>query len=69
MAIVKVIELIAESSQSWEAAAQEAVKEAAKTLTGIQGVYIENFQAIVKENKVVSYRVDAKVSFIVKEQR
>jgi flavin-binding protein dodecin len=65
MAILKVIELLSESETSWEAAAQEAVKAAAKTVDNIKSVNIENLQAIVEDNKVVKYRVNAKVSFIV----
>ena len=65
MAIVKVIELLSESQNGWEAAAQEAVAEANKTIKNIQSIYIENFQAIVDEGKIVNYRVNCKVSFIV----
>jgi len=65
MAVVKVIELLAESSVSWEAATKEAINEASKTLTNIQSVYVENLQAIVKDNEITHYRVNAKVSFIV----
>jgi len=65
MAILKVIELLSESETSWEEAAQEAVKAASKTVDNIKSVNIENLQAIVEDNKVVKYRVNAKVSFIV----
>ncbi len=67
MAVVKVIEILAESTESWEAATQAAVAEAAKTVRGIQTVYINNMQAIVEGNKVVRYRVDAKITFIVQD--
>ncbi|MBP8718388.1 MAG: dodecin domain-containing protein [Candidatus Atribacteria bacterium] len=65
MAVVKVIEILAESDKSWEDATKVAVEEAAKTVRNIQAVYIKNFQAIVEDNEVVRYRVDAKISFIV----
>ncbi len=67
MSVVKVIELIAESSESWEAAAQNAITEASKTLENIQTVYVEHFQAIVKGTKIVKYRVNAKISFVVND--
>lgn len=67
MAIVKVIELVADSNESWEAATQVAVTEASKTITNIQNVFVKNFQAIVNENKIVKYRVNVKVSFIVQD--
>lgn len=66
MAVVKVIELLAESKNGWDAATQEAVNEAAKTVNNIQSVYVENMQAIVENNKIVNYRVNVKISFLVK---
>lgn len=66
MAVVKVIEVIAESTESWEAAVQEAVTEAGKTLDSIQTAYVHDFQAIIEGNKIVKYRVNTKISFIVK---
>jgi len=67
MAVVKVIEILAESTKSWEDATKLAVSEAAKTVRNIKTVYIESFQAVVEKNEVVRYRVDAKISFIVEE--
>lgn len=66
MAIVKVIEVIAESTESWEKAAQEAVKEASKTVENIKSVYIKEFKASVCDNKIEKYLVNAKISFQVK---
>lgn len=65
MAVVKVIELLAESSNGWEAAVQEAITKASETVKNIQSVYIENLQANVEKGKIVNYRVNVKVSFIV----
>lgn len=62
--ILKVIEVLAESEKGWEDAAAQAVAKAAKTLNNIRSIYIENFEAKVEKNKIVSYRVNAKISFI-----
>ncbi len=67
MPVVKVIELLAESDESWEAATQTAIDEASKTVRSIKSVYIKEFQAIVENDEVVKYRVNAKVSFVVKD--
>jgi len=64
MAVVKVVELLAESKESWEDAARQAVKEAAASIRGVQSVYISEFQAIVENDQVKSFRVNAKVSFV-----
>ena len=68
MAVVKVIELLAESEKGWEAAAKEAVAEASKTVKNIRSLYVESFQAIVENNEIINYRIDAKISFVVGEK-
>ena len=63
MAIVKVIEVLAQSDKSWEDATQKAVQDAASTLKGIKSVYVKNLQADVQGNKIVNYRINAKITF------
>ena len=63
MSIVKVIEVLAESRESWEDATHQALAEASKTLHNIRSIYIEHMQATVKDNKIEWYRVNAKISF------
>jgi flavin-binding protein dodecin len=68
MAIVKVIEVLAQSNQSWEDAAQQALTEASQTVRNIQSIYIKEFQAIVENNRIVNYRINAKISFLLDSQ-
>jgi flavin-binding protein dodecin len=63
MAIVKVIEIMANSGTSWEDAAQQAVNEASKSLHNIKSVFIKEQSAVVEGNKIVQYRITAKLSF------
>ncbi len=65
MAVVKVIELLGESEESWEDAARQVVAEATRTLHGVTSVYIKEFQATVENDRVKNFRVDAKVSFVI----
>ena len=62
--LLKVIEVLAESDKSWEDAAAGAVKRAAKTVKNIRSIYIEHFEAKVDRNKVIRYRINAKISFV-----
>ena len=62
--MLKVIEVLAESNKSWEDAAANAVTRASKTLNGIKSIYIENFEAKVENNKIVKYRINAKITFM-----
>ena len=52
MALLKVIELLAESKKSWEDATQKAVSEASKTIHNIRSVYVENLTAEVNKGKL-----------------
>ena len=63
-AMVKVIEVLAQSETSWDDAAKVALAEASKTLRGIQSIYVKDMQAIVKDNRIVQYRINAKISFL-----
>ena len=65
MSVLKVIEVLAESDLSWEDAAKKAVEEAAVTLHGIKSVYVENMNAKVENNKLVSYRANIKITFMI----
>jgi len=67
MSVAKVVELIAESPKSWEDATQEALQVASKTLRGIRSIWISNMQAIVEDDRIKVYRVNAKVTFEVEE--
>ncbi len=62
--VLKVIEVLAESEKGWEDAATEAVKRAAKTLKNIRSIYIENFEAKVEGNRIVRYRINGKITFV-----
>lgn len=67
MSLAKVIEVMGEG-KTMEDAIQNVVKEASKTIENIKSVYVENIQAIVKNGSVDKYRIDAKVTFVLKEQ-
>ena len=65
--IVKVIEVIASSEKSFSDAAQNAVKEASKSVKNIRSIYIKEMNANVENNLIVSYAVNAKISFELEE--
>lgn len=62
--MLKVIEVLAESNTSWEDAAAQAVARAAKTIHGIRSIYIKDMEAKVEGDKIVQYRINAKISFV-----
>ncbi|MDT0643343.1 dodecin family protein [Zunongwangia sp. F363] len=63
MAILKVIEVMANSDKSWEEAAKNAVRQAAKSVKNIKSVYIKEQTANVEGENLVDYRVNVKITF------
>lgn len=63
MAVLKVIEVLASSTKSWEDAASQAVAEAAKTIKGITSVYVQDQSCTVKDGKIEEYRLNLKLTF------
>jgi len=63
MAVLKILELVGTSKQSWSDAAREAVNEAAKTVRGIETVEVVQSKAVVQNNKLSEYQVLVKIGF------
>lgn len=63
MATMKVLELMANSDQSWEEAVKNAVKTAAKSVKNIRSVYVKDQTASVSGDSITDYRVIVKVTF------
>lgn len=63
MAVLKVIEILSSSTQSWEDATKKAVAQAAKTLKNIRSVYVQDQSAVVKDGEVTEFRVTLKLTF------
>ncbi|HEY7682455.1 MAG TPA: dodecin family protein [Gemmatimonadales bacterium] len=62
--VVKVIELIAQSDKGFDDAIKNAVREAAKTVTGIRSVWVENLSAKVEGDRITEFRANCKLSFV-----
>ena len=63
MAVIKIIELLAESDKSWEDATRNAVREASKCIRNIRSVWVKNLNAVVKDGEIVSWQLNCKLSF------
>jgi flavin-binding protein dodecin len=65
MNVVKIVELIGSSPEGWVEAADNALKEASKTIKNIKSLHVKRCTAKVSDNKVVEYRAVVKIAFIV----
>jgi len=64
MSVAKIIEISCESPTSFEDAVRQGIATASKTVENIRGAWVKEQQVVVKDNKVVAYRVDLKLTFV-----
>lgn len=63
MPAVKVIEVVGTSTESWDAAAREALVQAKKTIHGISGVEVLDMTASVEDGEITDYKTTVKIAF------
>ncbi|HEX2424571.1 MAG TPA: dodecin family protein [Actinomycetota bacterium] len=63
MAVIKTIDLVGVSTQSWHDAAQQALAEAAKTIRAIEGMDILDTSAVVEDNTITEYHTHVQIRF------
>ncbi len=63
MAVIKTIDLVGVSSESWRDAAQQALAEAAKTIRGIEGMDVLETTARVDDGKISEYHTHVRIKF------
>jgi len=66
MSVAKVIEVIAQSSISFEDAMQTGISRATDSLSDVTGAWIKDQKVVVSNGKIVEYRVMMKVTFVLK---
>ncbi len=67
MSVAKVIEITAESSESFEDAVRGGIARAAKTVKRIQSAWVKEQQVKVVGDQVAGFRVTLKVTFLLGE--
>lgn len=63
MAVVKTIDLVGVSATSWRDAAQEALKEAARSLRGIESMDILDTSCNVEDGEITEYKTHVRIKF------
>jgi len=66
MAVMKVIEILSNSKDSWEDAAQKGVKKASESVKNIKSAFVQSQSCVVDDGEIKEYRVNLKVTFEVK---
>lgn len=63
MAVIKTIDLVGVSSESWREAAHAALAEASKTLRGIEGMEVLETSAVVDGERIKEYQTHVRIRF------
>ena len=63
MAVIKTIDLVGVSTESWRDAAHKALSEASKTLRNIEGFDVLDTSAIVEDNQIAEYHTHIRIRF------
>ena len=66
MGVMKVIEILSNSKESWEDATAAGIEKASNTIKNIRSAFVQSQSVTVKDGKVDEYRVNIKLTFEVK---
>lgn len=68
MTVARVTEITASSGKSFEDAVKSGIKRASRTLDNIKGAWIQEQSVVVDDDKITEYRVNMKVTFVLKDK-
>jgi dodecin len=63
MAVIKTIDLVGVSTESWRDAAQKALEEASKTLRNVEGFNVLDTSAVVEDGRIAEYHTHVRIRF------
>ena len=66
MAVLKVIEIMANSDKSWDDATRKGIKKASETVKNIKSAWVQDQSVTVTDGEIDNYRVKLRISFEVK---
>ncbi len=69
MSVAKVLEVISTSTKSFEDAVQKGVSRTTDSLTDVTGAWVQDQKVVVKNGKITEYRVNLKITFVLKEKK
>lgn len=67
MSVARVTEITSSSKKSFQDAIEKGIDRATKTLKNVEGAWIQDQKIVVEDGKIVAYRVNMKVTFILSD--
>jgi flavin-binding protein dodecin len=68
MSVAKISEISSTSKKGFDDAIQSGIRRASKTIRGITGAWVADQEVVVKDGKVVEYKVRMKVTFVLEKE-
>ncbi len=68
MTVAKIIEISSSSKKSFEDAVTRGIAQASESVNDIQGAWIQEQKVVVSKGKVVEYRVQMKLTFVLQSK-
>lgn len=66
MSVAKITEITATSTKSFDDAMETGIARATKTLSNVTGAWIKDQKVSIKDGKITEYRVNMKLTFVLK---
>ncbi|MEZ5353374.1 MAG: dodecin family protein [Bryobacteraceae bacterium] len=67
MSIARVTEIISSSTKSFDDAIQQGIARACQTLENVESAWVQDQKVVVRDAKIVEYRVNMKVTFVLRD--
>jgi flavin-binding protein dodecin len=67
VSVARVTEISAVSPQSFEAAIQEGIERATKTLRNVESAWIKDMNVMIENGNITGYKVNMEVTFVLED--
>ena len=67
MSVAKIIEITADSRESFEDAIRQGIERAERSVENVKGAWVAEQKVEVENGAIVAYRVDLKVTFVLND--
>ncbi len=67
MSVATVTELSATSPDGFEAAINEGVARANKTLRNVEGAWVKDMNVLIEDGNITGYKVNLEITFVLEE--
>ena len=67
MSVARVTEISVTSPQSFEAAIQEGIQRATKTLRNVRSAWVKEQEVMIENDRIASYKVNLLITFVLED--